>query len=66
MPYSAALVGYRIFSQFRFACRQGLPWVIREPIWWFQALSGVPYCLRYARPFAWAHYKRWLELPNRM
>jgi len=65
-PYSIGLVAYRIFSQFRFACQQGFTWVVSEPVWWFQALAGIPYCLRNARPFPWASYKRWLDLPTRM
>jgi GT2 family glycosyltransferase len=65
-PYSLGLVGYRIFSQLRFALRQGLGWVIREPVWWWQALLGIPYCLRKAKPFPWPAYKRWLELPTKM
>jgi GT2 family glycosyltransferase len=64
-PYSIALVSYRILSQFRFACKQGISWVVQEPAWWFQALAGIPYCLRHARPYTWAGYKRWLRLPTR-
>ena len=63
-PYSAGLVSYRIFSQFRFACKQGFGWAIQEPAWWFQALAGIPYCLRHCRPYAWEDYKRWLRLPD--
>lgn len=64
-PYSMALVSYRVFSQFRFAWRQGFSWVVREPAWWFQALAGIPFCLRHGRPYSWADYKRWLRLPTR-
>lgn len=66
LPYSLALVGYRVFVQAAFAFRQGFPWVVREPVWWFQALAGLPYCVRRARPCSWQGYKRWLELPTRM
>ena len=65
-PYSVGLAGYRVLSQFRFACKQGLSWVLQEPAWWFQALSGLPYCLRHAQPYPWESYKRWLRLPTRM
>jgi GT2 family glycosyltransferase len=62
-PYALGIVVWRVFSQFRYACKRGWPWVAREPLWWWQALTGVPYCLRKRRPVAWAGYKRWLALP---
>jgi GT2 family glycosyltransferase len=65
-PYAAALICYRIFSQFRFASKQGLEWVIKEPVWWWQALKGVPYSLSKAKPYSWASYKQWLSLPVKM
>jgi GT2 family glycosyltransferase len=65
-PYSLATIGYRIFSQFRFACRQGITWAIQEPVWWWQAFSAAPYFLRKAKPFSWPSYRRWLELPDKM
>ncbi len=36
---------------------------VREPLWWGQALTGLPYSLRRRRPVSWAAYKRWLHLP---
>jgi GT2 family glycosyltransferase len=65
-PYAAALIAYRIFSQFRYASKQGMAWVIREPVWWWQALKGIPYSLRKAKPYSWASYKMWLSLPVKM
>jgi GT2 family glycosyltransferase len=62
-PYAVGLVAWRVFSQFRYACRRGWNWVVREPFWWWQAVAGVPYCLRKRRPVSWAGYKRWLKLP---
>jgi len=62
-PYAPALIGYRVFSQFRFACKKGVSWVIQEPVWWWQALKGIPYFLRKAKPYSWASYRRWLSLP---
>ena len=63
MPYAAALVCWRVMAQFRFACKYGgLSWVVREPVWWWQALRGVPYCLRHRQPVSWAGYKKWLSL----
>jgi GT2 family glycosyltransferase len=62
-PFAIGMVAWRVFSQFRYACKRGWSWVIREPAWWCQALAGVPYCLRKRRPVSWAGYKRWLSLP---
>jgi GT2 family glycosyltransferase len=65
-PYAEVLVGYRILSQFRFACRKGVSWVIQEPVWWWQALKGIPYFLRKAKPYSWASYRQWLSLPVKL
>jgi GT2 family glycosyltransferase len=62
-PFAVGMVAWRVFSQFRYACKRGWRWVIREPAWWWQALAGVPYCLQKRRPVSWASYKRWLALP---
>ena len=62
-PFAPGILIWRVFSQFRYACKRGWSWVIREPAWWWQALGGIPYCLRRRRPVSWAGYKRWLSLP---
>jgi len=62
-PFAFGMVAGRIFSQFRYACKRGWSWVIREPTWWCQALCGIPSCLRKRTPVSWASYKRWLALP---
>jgi GT2 family glycosyltransferase len=62
-PCAVGIAAWRVFSQFRYACNRGWRWVVREPLWWFQALAGIPYCLRRRRPVSWAGYKRWLALP---
>jgi GT2 family glycosyltransferase len=62
-PFAFGMVAGRIFSQFRYACKRGWSWVIREPTWWRQALAGIPSCLRKRTPVSWASYKRWLALP---
>ena len=62
-PLAAAIVPWRIFSQFRYAAKRGWSWVVREPLWWGQALAGLPYSLRNRKPVSWAGYKRWLALP---
>jgi GT2 family glycosyltransferase len=62
-PFALGIATWRVFSQFRYACSRGWSWVVREPFWWWQALAGIPYCLRKRRPVSWAGYKRWLSLP---
>jgi hypothetical protein len=63
LPFAVGMVAWRIFSQLRYACKRGWSWVVREPIWWCEALSGIPYCIRKRRPVSWWGYKRWLSLP---
>jgi GT2 family glycosyltransferase len=62
-PYALAMILWRVFAEFRYACHRGWSWVVREPVWWCQALTGIPYCFRRRRPVSWAAYKRWLALP---
>jgi GT2 family glycosyltransferase len=62
-PFAFGMVAARVFSQFRYACKRGWSWVIREPTWWCQALAGIPSSLRKRTPVSWASYKRWLALP---
>ena len=63
LPFAVGMVAWRVFSQFRYACKRGWSWVVREPAWWCEALVGIPYCVRKRRPVPWAGYKRWLSLP---
>jgi GT2 family glycosyltransferase len=62
-PFALGIAAWRVFSQFRYACKRGWSWVLREPVWWCEALAGIPYCLRKRSPVSWAGYKRWLRLP---
>ena len=62
-PFAVGMVAWRVFSQFRYACKRGWSWVVREPVWWCEALAGIPYCVRKRRPVPWSGYKRWLSLP---
>jgi GT2 family glycosyltransferase len=63
LPFALGILTWRVFSQVRYACKRGCSWLIREPVWWWQALAGIPFCLRKRRPVSWAGYKRWLKLP---
>jgi GT2 family glycosyltransferase len=62
-PPVLAMLAWRVFSQFRYACKRGWSWVVREPRWWAQAVAGVPYFLRKRKAVSWAAYQRWLSLP---
>ena len=62
-PFALGMLAWRVFSQFRYACKRGRFWIIREPLWWRQALAGVPHCLQERRPVSSESYKRWLQLP---
>jgi GT2 family glycosyltransferase len=62
-PQAPALVCYRVFSQFRYACKRGWRWVIREPVWWWQVVLGLGYCLKMRQAIPWSRYKVWLKLP---
>jgi GT2 family glycosyltransferase len=62
-PFVLGILAWRVLSQFRYACKRGWSWIFGEPIWWWQALAGIPYCLRERRPISWTGYKRWLALP---
>jgi GT2 family glycosyltransferase len=58
-PYSVVLIGGKTVTQFGYAASQGWSWVVREPVWWWQALLGVPYCVAKAKPVPWQGYKKW-------
>jgi len=62
-PFALGVLGWRAASQFRYACRRGWSWVVREPRWWAQAVAGIPYFIRKRKAVSWAAYKRWLSLP---
>jgi glycosyltransferase involved in cell wall biosynthesis/GT2 family glycosyltransferase len=63
-PYVVFVIGYRVLAQFGYACSRGVSWIIREPVWWSQAASGIPHCLRERKPVPWAEYRRWLQLAD--
>ena len=42
LPFAPGMLAWRVFSQFRYACKRGWSWVVREPRWWAQTLAGVP------------------------
>ncbi len=62
MPQMPFVSLYRVLSQLRYACKRGTSWVVREPVWWWQALCGIKYCLGKRRPVSWRQYRKWLKL----
>ena len=60
-PYLLGMVFYRAFSQARYACKRGPSWVVREPLWWWQAFRGIPRALRRRKALTWSGYRRWLR-----
>lgn len=63
-PFPAVLMlsVYRAASQFNYARKRGLNWLIREPAWWVMALRGLPKVLRMRKPVPARVYRRWLRL----
>lgn len=60
-PLAPAIILYRILSQAHYAASRGPAWLIREPVWWAQALRGLPQVLRKRNPVPLAAYRRWLK-----
>ncbi len=58
----APMLLYRLYSQGRYAWRRGGRWLVREPLWWGQALRGLPAALRQRQPVPWPAYRSWLAL----
>ncbi len=63
-PQMIVLILWRMLSQARFTASRGLSWLIREPIWWWDAIKGIPAALRRRHPVSWAGYRKWLSLPG--
>jgi GT2 family glycosyltransferase len=62
-PQMIVMIGWRILSQARFAASRGISWLIREPLWWWDAIRGIPQAWRRRHPVSWTGYKKWLGLP---
>lgn len=59
IPFVSA---FRVFRQFRYAASRGISWVVREPIWWWQAIRGIPKCIARRQPVPWPQYWAWMKL----
>jgi GT2 family glycosyltransferase len=60
-PQAFFFAGYRLLSQARFALGRGPGWLVREPLWWAQAVKGIPAAMRRRKAVSWEGYKRWLN-----
>ena len=56
------ICAFRLIRQLIYAIRRGPRWVLREPQWWFRAVTGLNKPLRERRPLSWTSYRRWLRL----
>jgi len=65
-PYAPAMIVRKALAHFRFAVLRGPGWFLREPVWWWQAVRGLPYFLRKRQPVPRAGYRRWLRLEDRL
>jgi GT2 family glycosyltransferase len=63
-PQMLLMIAWRIISQARYAAGRGISWLIREPLWWREALKGIPQALLRRHPVSWAGYRKWLSLPS--
>ncbi len=61
-PYFLGVALFRIARQFGYARKRGLGWVLREPIWWHNALLGISRCWWDRKPLRWKKYRAWMEL----
>jgi GT2 family glycosyltransferase len=62
MPQLAAVALFRVGRQAAYAWKRGLPWLVREPCWWWEAITGVPRCFANRSPVHWPVYLRWMQL----
>jgi GT2 family glycosyltransferase len=65
MPQLFVVAIFRLARQFGYACQHGWAWAVKEPVWWWAALRGIPRCLKNRRPLPWPQYRAWMELVRR-
>jgi len=61
-PLMFLMIAWRIISQARFAASRGISWLIQEPLWWWEAIKGLPQALRRRHPVSCAGYIKWLSI----
>ena len=61
-PQLLFFCSFRAFRQMTFSLRYGgIFWMVKEPVWWAQALLGLPHVMGRRRPVSWEGYKKWLK-----
>lgn len=53
---------FRLWRQLGFAWSEGPSWVVREPLWWWNALKGLVHCHRNRCPVRLKTYFAWMRL----
>jgi len=61
-PYLIAVAIFRIASQFNYARKRGIRWMLQEPKWWMNFFAGLPECFSERSPLEWKHYRHWMNL----
>jgi GT2 family glycosyltransferase len=54
--------GFRAVRQLGYAASRGFSWFVREPLWWWQAVRGIPQCILERDPIPWKRYWAWMGL----
>lgn len=53
---------FRIWRQFCFASKNGWGWLMKEPHWWWDAITGLGDCMDHRSPIGWQTYYSWMRL----
>ncbi len=61
-PWWPFVIIKRTGGQFLYACRRGGPWIMREPLWWWQAMKGTGTMWSLRNPVSWSAYQNWRRL----
>jgi GT2 family glycosyltransferase len=59
------VLAWRAVRQFGYAAKRGAAWLIREPVWWWQAFRGIGPCIAAREPLPWKRYLAWMQLVRR-
>ena len=61
LPYLFPVAIFRLLRQLGYARRQGLAWLLREPLWWASFIAGLPSVLTERQPIRWPIYREWMQ-----
>lgn len=64
-PHLFSVAAFRLVRQLGYARKRGMPWLLREPVWWGRFLRGLPRALARREPIPWPRYRAWMELVRR-